>query len=120
MNDIQQNLENNSSCLGGFFFFQAEDGIRDIGVTGVPDVCSSDLSGDIWEHRHVASRVLQIAEALLLGGRGSDLHHSGLCAVHADAVERRRTQWRPAAEPQDRSEERRVRREWSFQMICSE
>src|SRR3712207_7692374 len=26
-----------------YFFFQAEDGIRDIGVTGVPDVCSSDL-----------------------------------------------------------------------------
>src|SRR3712207_7662326 len=28
-----------------FFFFQAEDGIRDIGVTGVQDVCSSDLAG---------------------------------------------------------------------------
>src|ERR1035437_1351104 len=26
------------------YFFQAEDGIRDIGVTGVSDVCSSDLS----------------------------------------------------------------------------
>src|SRR2546426_4594494 len=26
-----------------FFFFQAEDGIRDYKVTGVPDVCSSDL-----------------------------------------------------------------------------
>src|SRR5256884_1619658 len=26
-----------------FFFFQAEDGIRDVAVTGVPDVCSSDL-----------------------------------------------------------------------------
>src|SRR5256886_11621852 len=26
-----------------FFFFQAEDGIRDLTVTGVPDVCSSDL-----------------------------------------------------------------------------
>src|SRR3712207_7684650 len=26
-----------------FFFFKAEDGIRDIGVTGVSDVCSSDL-----------------------------------------------------------------------------
>src|SRR3712207_7457944 len=26
-----------------FFFFQAEDGIRDIGVTGVQNVCSSDL-----------------------------------------------------------------------------
>src|SRR2546427_915456 len=25
------------------FFFQAEDGIRDLTVTGVPDVCSSDL-----------------------------------------------------------------------------
>src|SRR2546429_5909033 len=25
------------------FFFQAEDGIRDVAVTGVPDVCSSDL-----------------------------------------------------------------------------
>src|SRR5438093_3920463 len=33
------------------FFFQAEDGIRDWSVTGVPDVCSSDLrfvpSGDV-------------------------------------------------------------------------
>ena len=27
-----------------FFFFQAEDGIRDRDVTGVPDVCSSDLN----------------------------------------------------------------------------
>src|SRR5258707_9229928 len=27
-----------------FFFFQAEDGIRDIGVTGVQTVCSSDLN----------------------------------------------------------------------------
>src|SRR2546422_433368 len=26
-----------------FFFFQAEDGIRDVAVTGVSDVCSSDL-----------------------------------------------------------------------------
>ena len=26
-----------------FFFFQAEDGIRDIGVTGVQTCCSSDL-----------------------------------------------------------------------------
>src|SRR2546430_5335582 len=27
-----------------FFFFQAEDGIRDLTVTGGSDVCSSDLS----------------------------------------------------------------------------
>ena len=29
---------------GKDFFFQAEDGIRDYDVTGVQDVCSSDLS----------------------------------------------------------------------------
>src|SRR5258706_4911911 len=29
--------------LGFFFFFQAEDGIRDWSVTGSSDVCSSDL-----------------------------------------------------------------------------
>src|SRR5438067_3721395 len=34
-------------CLIFFiiFFFQAEDGIRDRNVTGVSDVCSSDLPG---------------------------------------------------------------------------
>src|SRR5947209_16168494 len=30
--------------MASFFFFQAEDGIRDIGVTGVQNVCSSDLA----------------------------------------------------------------------------
>src|SRR2546428_7992880 len=30
-----------------FFFFQAEDGIRDLIVTGV-QTCASDLSGIIW------------------------------------------------------------------------
>src|SRR2546429_4975790 len=37
---VRRPCEANSSC---FFFFQAEDGIRDVAVTGVPDVCSSDL-----------------------------------------------------------------------------
>src|SRR2546426_8459985 len=33
-----------STCLAAyFFFFQAEDGIRDYKVTGGSDVCSSDL-----------------------------------------------------------------------------
>src|SRR5256885_6918619 len=36
-----------------FFFFQAEGGIRDYKVTGVPDVCSSDLAG-LWPHRQAA------------------------------------------------------------------
>jgi len=31
-----------------FFFFQAEDGIRDIGVTWSSDVCSSDLQKCVY------------------------------------------------------------------------
>src|SRR6266511_709560 len=38
------------------FFFQAEDGIRDFHVTGVQDVCSSDLA--------VAELVARVAEQL--------------------------------------------------------
>src|SRR5256884_1738105 len=33
-----------------FFFFQAEDGIRDVAVTGVQTVCSSDLLGNSLEN----------------------------------------------------------------------
>src|SRR5437868_10605840 len=36
-----------------FFFFQAEDGIRDRNVTGVSDVCSSDLSDRGTQYAHV-------------------------------------------------------------------
>src|SRR5258707_5819212 len=41
----------------GFFFFQAEDGIRDIGVTGSSDVCSSDLASR--SHRPFFPTLLQ-------------------------------------------------------------
>src|SRR3712207_7799676 len=33
---------------GFFFFFQAEDGIRDIGVTGV-QTCALPISGPAWD-----------------------------------------------------------------------
>src|SRR5258707_9903689 len=38
------------------FFFQAEDGIRDIGVTGSSDVCSSDLPVSVRQKRVVKER----------------------------------------------------------------
>src|SRR3989449_5456002 len=38
-----------SSCV--FFFFQAEDGIRDVAVTGVQTLCSSDLTLDAYAAR---------------------------------------------------------------------
>src|SRR3712207_7106335 len=45
LRSIYYYYDNEYNYLFLFFFFQAEDGIRDIGVTGVPDVCSSDLDG---------------------------------------------------------------------------
>src|SRR2546430_98940 len=38
-----QRLRTTRASARTFFFFQAEDGIRDLTVTGVSDVCSSDL-----------------------------------------------------------------------------
>src|SRR6266436_3650335 len=49
-----------------FFFFQAEDGIRDVAVTGVSDVCSSDLPA-----RRVDDLDRRIIEALQANGRES-------------------------------------------------
>src|SRR3712207_8140231 len=44
----------NSTCIG-FFFFQAEDGIRDIGVTGV-QTCALPIS-HIWFLKSLPSRL---------------------------------------------------------------
>ena len=41
--------------VGGFFFFQAEDGIRDIGVTGV-QTCALPISGINLRHVSKATR----------------------------------------------------------------
>src|SRR3712207_2752931 len=49
------------------FFFQAEDGIRDIGVTGVSDVCSSDLEGICGQ---AAEAIAYGANVLVLSDRG--------------------------------------------------
>src|SRR2546430_14331073 len=58
-----------------FFFFQAEDGIRDLTVTGVSDVCSSDLYGlrkhsaavrhQLWALGLVCSLLLPVVALLL-------------------------------------------------------
>src|SRR3712207_7179550 len=51
----------------GVFFFQAEDGIRDIGVTGVQDVCSSDLV-------HAYDQIHESVHRSLDGLTPEDLH----------------------------------------------
>src|ERR1041385_7174457 len=52
-----------------FFFFQAENGIRDVAVTGSSGVCSSDLVSDWWAKGasdvvENATRVATLEEAL--------------------------------------------------------
>src|SRR3712207_2363908 len=55
-----------SCCF--FFFFQAEDGIRDIGVTGGSDVCSSDLrlGKDVFDLQRVSLSVPSEPPRMLL------------------------------------------------------
>src|SRR5205085_9777529 len=74
-----------------FFFFQAEDGIRDLTVTGVQTLCSSDLVGaaDIDHqdiHKHSQRRLRQRGVLVTFYG----ITHAG----------------------PSRSEERRVGKEW--------
>src|SRR5215475_5922525 len=51
-----------------FFFFQAEDGIRDFHVTGVQTLCSSDLHHGDRLRRHA----VQIGHAVALADRDRD------------------------------------------------
>src|SRR3712207_7205608 len=84
-----------------FFFFQAEDGIRDIGVTGV-QTCALPIWRRALYWRRRISRVRQFA----LGVK-PEFQHSGVAAklytLHFDAAEKTGIHLR--------SEERRVGKE---------
>src|SRR3712207_8951479 len=88
-----------------FFFFQAEDGIRDIGVTGSSDVCSSDLSTVAYSVMICFFTALSSAMVRLRGGSrvAPGLNHGGRShtAVRMHDVEK----------VTSRSEERRVGKE---------
>src|SRR3712207_7161047 len=92
--------------LGGFFFFQAEDGIRDIGVTGVqtcalpifehgPAKGAEDRSGGDLA---VVDREARDGGEVVAPDQGAKLHQFSLLATMAIMSERR-------------SEERRVGKE---------
>src|SRR5699024_11928414 len=62
-----------------YFFFQAEDGIRDRNVTGVSDVCSSDLAACcVWRRVLLALPCGDVCSAFL-----------GRCAHFSRSEERR-------------------------------
>src|SRR3712207_7005650 len=82
-----------------FFFFQAEDGIRDIGVTGV-QTCALPICPPARRFWGAMTKVSQIVEAIL-----SDIASGNL--RHGDRVDSERGLTRRF----DRSEERRVGKE---------
>src|SRR2546429_6528333 len=74
-------------CMLSLFFFQAEDGIRDVAVTGV-QTCAlpiSSVSGHLFrgqlpgiDHVRMTALAKQAGPHLLLGARARPRHHEGL------------------------------------------
>src|SRR5256886_11437186 len=92
------------SVVIGSFFFQAEDGIRDLTVTGV-QTCALPIC-------RREARALDERSGLALNDPVRDFHHHPGCAcgggmVHEQAVEVEQLRQRAA----ERSEERRVGKE---------
>src|SRR3712207_8040173 len=79
-----------------FFFFQAEDGIRDIGVTGV-QTCALPIS-----LRHLLGRKR---------GPGIRLGRGGLPGRREDRLRKLSQRQQPGCRGDERSEERRVGKE---------
>src|SRR5690606_29625499 len=59
-----------------FFFFQAEDGIRDFHVTGVQTVCSSDLFTNFGNDSYVKYFNIQNGEEMLSPLRSNDFEYT--------------------------------------------
>src|SRR5947209_15945655 len=94
-----------------FFFFQAEDGIRDIGVTGV-DVCSSDLreayaADDVPADDGVNLHLLELGRGQTARLVEDVVGHGELADVVEERARLQSLRLRVA-----RSEERRVGKEW--------
>src|SRR3989440_562784 len=104
-------LPSPKGAVGLFFFFQAEDGIRDLIVTGVPDVCSSDLVPDGFRVAHqewVRDRNLD----MILHARQLGILHGNLSVVRAGQEEgQEEVDGTGPGDDSDRSEERRVGKE---------
>src|SRR3712207_7162332 len=86
--------------MGVFFFFQAEDGIRDIGVTGV-QTCALPI-WIIWQF---------IKDRLIHPYLDVDLRYYDLSIQHRDATDDQVTVDAANAIKEHRSEERRVGKE---------
>src|SRR5204862_5058271 len=112
-------------CFLFFFFFQAEDGIRDLYVTGVQTWCSSDLARPAWRvTSRIDERGVGVAEphhAVGFGiarreiGRASCRERVEIAGV-AEAGERKRSRNEETWRRQDT--ERRARWSMSRRRLC--
>src|SRR3712207_8267264 len=96
------------------FFFQAEDGIRDIGVTGV-QTCALPISGDGQD------AVVQLDLDVLLGNAGQ-IGAQDEVLVRLHQVHRRDPPAGAAGRGSgrlERAEERRVGEEWQSSWVAS-
>src|SRR5262249_59201892 len=91
-------------CVAFFFFFQAEDGIRDWSVTGV-QTCALPISEEIAGGRDRGPQACITTES----GCGHRTGLDGRAGVAAGQIASRRAARRPR--PGERSEERRVGKE---------
>src|SRR3712207_9013736 len=88
-----------------FFFFQAEDGIRDIGVTGV-QTCALPISA----FRH--TQYVEAGERVIVGvNRFTEGEEEPIELLRIDPEAERRQLERTARVRSERSEERRVGKE---------
>src|SRR3712207_7149694 len=88
-----------------FFFFQAEDGIRDIGVTGV-QTCALPIFGDLLGPKSVISGIRHGARSGVIQGRiiGDAAQLGGAAVIDTDGSV-------AFFQASERSEERRVGKE---------
>src|SRR2546422_6330871 len=93
-----------SSCLWFFFFFQAEDGIRDVAVTGV-QTCALPISSGML----TAGQLAQLDSAR--GPEFDRLFLTFMIQHHKGAITMVNQLFGQGAGEQERSEERRVGKE---------
>src|SRR5438874_12703979 len=80
------------ALLGKYFFFQAEDGIRDLYVTGVQTVCSSDLVHALERHHECG----EVPEEIAAGeARQGAQHQTGGRSEERRVGKECRSRWSP-------------------------
>src|SRR5690606_40731527 len=93
-------------CVSSFFFFQAEDGIRDFHVTGV-QTCALPICKPNKVTRRSRSPRNSPANSSVKKACACNTSDANPAGIPTAMAENRKANW-----PSERSEERRVGKEW--------